>query len=284
MKKTIKLRHCCTDQLLFSHTIQINSGNAAVFDALVAAKKAGVNLQGVDLSRANLEGIVLNGVDLSGANLAYVNLKGAKLSGVNLSHANLSNADMEGVNLYKANLYLAGLRSANLHDADLGRVNLSYADLTYASLRNTNLNGANLTGADLRDADLRDANLTNTNLFMVKLEGADLRYACLGDLKLTNLLTVPDLDGQLLALLEANPAALDMRNWHTCQTTHCRAGWAITLVGPAAEMLEALWGPATTGALIYAACYPNLPVPNFRASNQEALVNIRARAALATPA
>lgn len=26
--------------------------------------------------------------------------------------------------------------------------------------------------------------------------------------------------------------------WHTCETTHCRAGWVVTLSGPEAKKLE----------------------------------------------
>ena len=32
--------------------------------------------------------------------------------------------------------------------------------------------------------------------------------------------------------------ALDMRDWHTCETTHCRAGWVVTLAGEAGRELE----------------------------------------------
>lgn len=34
------------------------------------------------------------------------------------------------------------------------------------------------------------------------------------------------------------PSALKMDSWHTCETTHCRAGWVVTLAGKAGKALE----------------------------------------------
>lgn len=36
----------------------------------------------------------------------------------------------------------------------------------------------------------------------------------------------------------SQPGALDMRTWHTCSTTHCRAGWVTTLAGEVGKELE----------------------------------------------
>ena len=32
--------------------------------------------------------------------------------------------------------------------------------------------------------------------------------------------------------------ALDMGSWHTCETTHCRAGWVVHLAGDVGKKLE----------------------------------------------
>jgi hypothetical protein len=42
-----------------------------------------------------------------------------------------------------------------------------------------------------------------------------------------------------------------MGNWHSCQTTHCRAGWAVHLAGDAGYALEKFHGPLLAGQLIY---------------------------------
>jgi hypothetical protein len=36
----------------------------------------------------------------------------------------------------------------------------------------------------------------------------------------------------------SRPGALNMGDWHTCDTTHCRAGWVTFLAGEDGKMLE----------------------------------------------
>ena len=159
-------------------------------------------------------------------------------------------------------LSYADLRGAVLRRAVLRRADLSDADLRRAVLRGAVLRGADLSGADLRRAVLSGADLS----------GADLRRADLEKLK------IDDLDGKILAAIEAG-GHLDMGNWHTCETTHCRAGWAITLAGEYAKGIEDMIGSAAAGALIYAASYPNMKIPNFYATNEEAMADMKKRAA-----
>ena len=141
----------------------------------------------------------------------------------------------------------ADLTGAVLTDAVLTRAVLTRADLTGADLTRANLTGAVLTGADLTDA-------------------VGIRAPVL-----------PHLDARILAAVEGDAAlgALDMDDWHKCETTHCRAGWAIHLAGDAGYMLEDRIGPAAAGALIYAASRPGQPVPNFYASTEDALDDLR---------
>jgi hypothetical protein len=127
------------------------------------------------------------------------------------------------------------------------------------------------SGADLSDAVLRDA----------VLRGADLSGAVLSDAVLRGaekIPAIPALDTKILAAIK-DGGKLEMSAWHKCKTTHCRAGWAITLAGDAGHKLEAKFGSAAAGALIYAKSYPDKPIPNFYAENNEALADIQARAA-----
>jgi hypothetical protein len=128
--------------------------------------------------------------------------------------------------------------------------------------------------ADLRDADLRDAVLRGADL-----SGADLRDAVLRGADLRDVPIIPNIDVAILSAIETPGNALDMSDWHRCKTTHCRAGWAITLAGKAGAALEEKYGPATAGALIYAASRPDRPIPNFYANNGDALNDLRACAA-----
>ena len=159
---------------------------------------------------------------------------------------------------------------ANLSDADLSDADLSGADLSGADLSGANLSGADLSGADLRRANLSGADLSGADLSGANLSGADLDAIPI----------VPSIDAAILAAIEAG-GALEMGQWHTCQTTHCRAGWAITLAGEDGAKLEASIGSAAAGSLIYAASRPGKRVPDFYASNDDAMDDIRASAALA---
>ena len=87
---------------------------------------------------------------------------------------------------------------------------------------------------------------------------------------------VENLDAKILAAIDAG-GSLDMGAWHTCQTTHCRAGWAIVLAGEKGKELEKKVGPHRAGMLIYGCSTGN--VPYFYANNEDALADIRACAA-----
>ncbi|MCW5695827.1 MAG: pentapeptide repeat-containing protein [Bauldia sp.] len=186
-----------------------------------------------------------------------------------LSGADLRGADLSGANLRGAYLSDADLRGANLSGADLSGADLSGANLSGADLSGANLSGANLSDAYLSDADLRGANLSGANLSGANLCGAPV---------------VPNIDAAILAAVETPGNDLYMGLWHSCETTHCRAGWAIHLAGEAGYALEAKVGPAAAGALIYHASTPDAPIPDFYASNDAALADLRARAAAAAEA
>lgn len=51
---------------------------------------------------------------------------------------------------------------------------------------------------------------------------------------------VPIIENIHQKILEAVsvPKAFDMSTWHTCETTHCRAGWVVHLAGEAGKALE----------------------------------------------
>jgi uncharacterized protein YjbI with pentapeptide repeats len=208
-----------------------------------------------------------------GANLRDANLSGTDLSGTDLRDANLSGTNLSGTNLRGANLSGTDLSGTDLSGTDLSGTDLRYADLRDADLRDADLRGANLSGTDLRGTDLRDANLRDANLRGANLRGANLRDA---NLSLGIIIpAIPNLDAAILAAVEAG-GRLKMDTWHTCKTTHCRAGWAITLAGEEGANLEAELGSCAAGALIYqvSAGY----VPNFYASDSEAMADIQAHA------
>jgi hypothetical protein len=147
--------------------------------------------------------------------------------------------------------------------ADLTRADLTGADLTDADLTRADLTGAVLTGADLTDADLTDADLTRADLTDAVLTGADLTRADLTDAVLTRavltdayglILPTPEEAAQRIkAIAQAvlvDGAGFEMRDVHTCNTTHCIAGWAVHNEGPVGYTLEKAVGWNMAGLML----------------------------------
>ena len=121
----------------------------------------------------------------------------------------------------------ADFRFTDLGNSDLSWVDLRGADLRWAYLRLADLRGANLIGANLRWADFRGANLSDAKIDFQIEEG---------------LL-------EKVAHHALNDGALDMENWHTCETTHCIAGWACHLAVNG-KKLEEEFGTQIAGLLL----------------------------------
>ena len=165
------------------------------------------------------------------------------------------------------------------------RAYLIGANLRGANLRGANLSDAYLRGADLRGAYLSDANLSSAYLRGANLSSADLSRANLSDADLYGAAGFEDVptikDIHRCMYKAAVDGALDMSNWHTCETTHCRAGWVVTLAGEAGKRLESQLGTGSAAALIYLKSDPNLErVPDWYASDEDALEDMKRLAEL----
>ncbi len=166
-----------------------------------------------------------------------------------------------------ADLRDAVLRDADLRDADLSDADLSDADLRGADLRDADLSDADLRGADLRGAVLRDADLRGADLRGADLRGADLSGA-------DWIPKIPNIHSTVYAAASCKDA-LKMDSWH-CGTSHCRAGWIVTLAGDAGKVMEGVYGTAAAAALIYQASDPTLEkVPDFYCGNKAALSDMK---------
>ncbi len=179
--------------------------------------------------------------------------------------------DLSGANLRGAVLIDAVLRDANLSGANLRRADLRGAVLIDAVLRDANLSGADLRGAVLIDAVLRDANLSGADLRKAVLRNADLSGAVLPKvIKIENLFT------EILSAIESG-GKLHMGSWHECETTHCIAGWVITLAGEVGRVIEELAGAPWGATLIINESCPYLEgrVPNFYATDEEGMAFIK---------
>ena len=90
---------------------------------------------------------------------------------------------------------------------------------------------ANLTRANLTYANLTRADLTGTKGLPIVADAAERLQA-------------------VAALVLKNTSQLDMADWHSCETVHCIAGWAIHQAGPVGAVLEQVAGPQMAGLLL----------------------------------
>lgn len=157
----------------------ITSRNKALREyqpALIAKKKKQEDATRLVSGDKNLSGLDVMGQEFP---------SGLDLSGVNLTRANLASvelkvADFTGANLTRASLARAVLTDSTFKGADLNGTFLSGSDLRGADLSGLTLIDTMLWKADLRGADLRGTDLSNARLIEVKLDGAKMEGAILG--------------------------------------------------------------------------------------------------------
>lgn len=66
-----------------------------------------------------------------------------------------------------------------------------------------------------------------------------------------------------------------MSKWHSCKTTHCRAGWVVTLAGEAGKRLEEFYDTQLAAMLIYRESGYDINPERFFDSNEQALEDMR---------
>ena len=114
-------------------------------------------------------------IDLDGANLSGADLRAAHMIGVNLIGAYMRRANLSGATLRETDLRGAKLQGADLREADLSDTNLYGARLQEADLSNANLSRAIMMSANLSRANLKKAGITTEQLETVdSLEGATM--------------------------------------------------------------------------------------------------------------
>lgn len=133
-------------------------------------------------------------------------------------------------------------------------------------LRNMDLSGQDFEGGDFRNADFRGATLANLDLGGCQIKGAKF--------DLEGVPKIPDIHKRVYEAA-SQPGALDMSEWHTCSTTHCRAGW-VTHLAPGGTDLEIELGTDAAAALIYLASDPDLErIPSWYETNEKALQDMK---------
>jgi len=78
----------------------------------------------------------------------------------------------------------------------------------------------------------------------------------------------------------SQPNALDMSTWHTCETTHCRAGWVVHMAGKVGEELEKFYDTPLAALKIYRENSSiKVGMNEFFKNNEEAMADIKRAAA-----
>jgi hypothetical protein len=81
----------------------------------------------------------------------------------------------------------------------------------------------------------------------------------------------------------SQPQALEMSTWHTCETTHCRAGWVVAIAGEAGKALETKLNTELAAMLIYRESGFPINPARFYDSNETALADMKKLAEEITP-
>jgi hypothetical protein len=86
---------------------------------------------------------------------------------------------------------------------------------------------------------------------------------------------IPNIHASVLTAVQGK-GALDMSEWHTCETTHCRAGWVVTLAGEAGRKLEERTSTLFAAMRIYKESSPIRVSPvRFFDNNEKAMEDIQ---------
>jgi hypothetical protein len=73
----------------------------------------------------------------------------------------------------------------------------------------------------------------------------------------------------------AKPTSLRMETWHTCGTSHCRAGWVVHLAGEAGYALERFFNTALAAQMIYRESGAPINPCRFFDDNEDALADMK---------
>jgi len=91
---------------------------------------------------------------------------------------------------------------------------------------------------------------------------------------------IENIHGKILSACKKG-GTLDMSEWHTCETTHCRAGWAVHLAGEKGKALEKKTSTCFAAMQIYKASSKIRVSPaKFFLSNEESMKDMERCAGL----
>jgi hypothetical protein len=126
---------------------------------------------------AALRDLVADGVDLSGIDLSKAWLQGLSLEGATLTYSTFDTADLRNANLAHTNLMVSSAKGASFYGANLREANISDGTYQGALFTSAQLCEMHASSTDFRNADFRASNLYGAWILSSDLRGARLSYA-----------------------------------------------------------------------------------------------------------
>ena len=195
--------------------------NSSIYASETATTVAGAVAEAISANpRANFAR-----ADFANADFANACFAGAYFANAYFAWADFAGANFAGANFARADFADAYFADACFADAD-------FADAYFAR--------ANFAGANFADAYFAGAYFAGANFARAGFAGAknipDVAKAQANE-PLPPVPVIPKIHSTLLSAVTAQGCRLDMSAWHTCDTTHCRAGWVVHLAGEAGKAL-----------------------------------------------
>jgi hypothetical protein len=86
---------------------------------------------------------------------------------------------------------------------------------------------------------------------------------------------IPNIHKAVYAAVTATPDSLNMADWHSCDTTHCRGGWVVHLAGEAGKKLEQATSTLFAAQQIYKASGHSISPVRFFDNNEDAMADMK---------
>lgn len=155
-----------------------------------------LQVQGRDLTRANLTNVVAEEANFTGATLRGANFSGGRFHGAHFDGVNASNhpekrttftdCDLNDTKFYKANLtgakmILIDAAEANFRNAILNYVAFNDSTLTGADFRSAIMHETDFNHCYMQEANMEGCTVTDTNFRKAQMEGVSLNSAIVAE-------------------------------------------------------------------------------------------------------
>jgi hypothetical protein len=218
-----------------------------------------VNLTGIEFKSRKSEfdnckflNVDLTGIDFTNSSFRNVLFKKCVLNGANFTNTSVNSTKFHRCGLQEANFSNVRMGTSYFHDCNLTKVNFTNADLINSCF----------IDVDMDTVILTNANVSGIRLPMTKMPKQILKCKGFPEeiVKNDNLLK------EIAAIVLNDNEALEMFSWHTSDTIHCMAGWAIHL-HPQGYQIEA----ASTTVIAAKLLLGDEAESYFYVSNEEAI-------------